>query len=130
MTVSLHHVHLVTASVEEFCAFFVDNFDAEIVFDDLIDNDRNVFLTIGTGRIHLFESKQPPARRRNAFHHIGLLIDGLADVQDRLRANGVALGETVSVPGGAFVMAEGPDGLLLELFEVTSPEHRRFFVSA
>lgn len=129
MSVNLHHVHLVTAHIDRFCGFFIGHFGATVVFDDLIDGDRNVFLTIGTGRIHLFESKQSPPQGRNVFHHIGLLIDQLAEHVDELRRAGVTVSDVTSVPGGGFAMAEGPDGLMLELFEVTSPKHRGFFIA-
>src|SRR5699024_5785889 len=47
--IDLHHVHLVTADIRGFCDFFTTHFDAEVVFDDSIDGDRNVFLRIGSG---------------------------------------------------------------------------------
>ncbi len=62
---TLHHVHLVTNDIQGFCDFYGQNFGAEIVFDDLIDGDRNIFLKIGTGRIHLFESRSAAPDGRN-----------------------------------------------------------------
>lgn len=130
MKIDLHHVHLVTADIRGFCDFFATHFDAEVVFDDSIDGDRNVFLRVGSGRIHLFESKKAPDRHRNLFHHIGLLIDDLDELVHGLRADGVDVTDITAVPGGGFAMATGPDGLLIELFEVTSEESRRHFVDA
>ena len=126
--IDLHHVHLVTADIRGFCEFFTTHFGAEVVFDDTIDGDRNVFLRIGSGRIHLFESQHAPARDRNLFHHIGLLIDNLDALVHRLRAGGRDVTDITAVPGGGFAMATGPDGLLIELFEVTFEKSRRHFV--
>src|SRR5699024_9676648 len=79
-------------------------------------------------RIHLFESKNAPAHDRNLFHHIGLLIEDLDTLVHRLRAGGRDVTDITAVPGGGFAMVTGPDGLLIELFEVTSEESRRHFV--
>ncbi|MEU6642621.1 VOC family protein [Saccharomonospora sp. NPDC046836] len=126
--VTLHHVHLVTADVPRLCEFLEKNFDAEIVFDDTIDGDRNIFLRIGTGRIHLFESRRPPQRQRNIFHHIGMMAGNLEKLVATLTASGVEVTDITRTPGGGFAMVTGPDGLLIELFEVTDPESRKAFV--
>ncbi|MFM9376797.1 VOC family protein [Gordonia sp. VNK21] len=126
--VFLHHVHLVTADISGFCKFFEKHFGAEVVFDDAIDNDRNVFLKIGTGRVHLFESRRPPAVQRNLFHHIGMMVDDLQSFSASLIANGIGVTPITETAGGRFAMTQGPDGLLIELFEVSDPEARRAFV--
>ncbi|MGW0039302.1 VOC family protein [Gordonia sp. NPDC003376] len=127
--VSLHHVHLVTDDVTSFCEFFEQHFGATVVYDAEIDGDRNVFMTIGTGRIHLFQSRKAPPRARNVFHHIGFMIDDLPDFVAELRSQGVEVSDITVTPGGGFAMAQGPDGLLMELFTVTEPESRRYFVT-
>ncbi|MBR9763335.1 MAG: hypothetical protein GYB53_07385 [Rhodobacteraceae bacterium] len=126
--ITLHHSHFVTSDVEGFCTFFTEHFGAEIVFDRAIDGDRNVFLKVGSGRIHLFESRNAPPRERNAFHHLGFLVADLDAVVARLLSEGVEVGSVTKVPGGGFAMATGPDGLLMELFEVTSEISRPFFL--
>ena len=129
MSISLHHVHLVTQDVTAFCAFYIENFGAEKVFDDLIDGDRNVFLKIGSGRIHLFESRSEPSAGRNAFHHLGMMVSDLPQLVERLKSNGVTVSKITTVPDGRFAMANAPDHVKIELFEVTSDKTRRFFVS-
>ncbi|MDM7489358.1 VOC family protein [Rhodococcus sp. CSLK01-03] len=126
--VSLHHTHLVTNDIDRVCRFYGDNFDAKVVFDDTIDGDRNVFMKIGDGRIHLFESRNAPPTDRNSFHHLGLLVEDLIDTLSHLQRNGVAVTEITDVPGGRFAMASAPDNVLLELFEVEEGESRRYFV--
>lgn len=78
--------------------------------------------------MHLFQSRQAPARDRNVFHHIGLMVEDLDATVARLTGEGVEVGPVTRVPGGGFAMAKGPDGLLLELFEVRTPESRWYFV--
>lgn len=126
--VSLHHVHMVTHDVDGFCDFFIHHFDAEVVFDAPIDGDRNVFLKIGNGRIHLFETRTPPPDGRNAFHHLGMMVEDLAAFAARLATAGVPVTPVTVVPGGGFAMATGPHGVRIELFEASTPESRRFFV--
>ena len=128
-SLSLHHVHLVTNDVPGICAFYMENFGAEKVFDDLIDGDRNIFLKIGDGRLHLFESKSAPPAGKNAFHHLGMMVTELPGVVERLKANGVAVSDITTVPGGRFAIAMGPDNVKIELFEVTSDRTYPFFVS-
>jgi catechol 2,3-dioxygenase-like lactoylglutathione lyase family enzyme len=127
---TLHHVHLVTNDIQGFCDFYGQNFGAEIVFDDLIDGDRNIFLKIGTGRIHLFESRSAAPDGRNSFHHLGMMVENLDAVVDRLRGNGVKVSDITRTPGGGFAMAMAPDHVKIELFEVKSEAARRFFVDA
>lgn len=126
--INLHHLHLVTNDVTAFCDFYTANFGAQIVFDDLIDGDRNIFLKIGTGRIHLFESRSTPPNERNAFHHLGMMVNDLDTVVERLSANGVPVSKITRTPGGGFAMAMAPDNVKIELFEVKSAEARKYFV--
>ncbi|MCQ4129182.1 MULTISPECIES: VOC family protein [Rhodococcus] len=126
--VSLHHTHLVTNQVDNVCRFYKSNFDAEVVFDEKIDGDRNIFMTIGTGRIHLFESRNPPQHSRNSFHHLGMMVENLTETIARLEKNDVQVTAVTNVPDGRFAMATAPDNVLLELFEVNG-ENRKFFVA-
>lgn len=127
-TVFLHHVHLVTRDMAATCAFYIKYFGATIVFDDLIDGDRNVFMTVGSGRVHFFESRRDPPHDRNSFHHLGMMVSGLPEFVARLRSEGVAVTDIVETPGGGFAMTSGPDNVKIELFEVRDPERKRYFV--
>ncbi|RTQ35591.1 VOC family protein [Variovorax gossypii] len=126
--VYLHHVHMVTHDMERTCGFYIEHFGGKIVFDDLIDGDRNVFMVVGKGRLHFFESRKSPPPERNAFHHLGMMVEDLDDFVGRLRRSGVAVSEIVRTPGGGFAMTSGPDNVKIELFEVRDPVARRNFV--
>jgi catechol 2,3-dioxygenase-like lactoylglutathione lyase family enzyme len=51
---SLHHAHQFATDVEATIGFWTEGFGAEVVFDEEFAGARNVFLTIGSGRIHLY----------------------------------------------------------------------------
>lgn len=125
--VFLHHVHLVTQDMTRTCAFYEQHFGGKIVYDDLIDGDRNVFMTIGKGRIHFFQSRRPPPNERNAFHHLGMMVTDLRDFAGRLRGAGVEVTDMVETPGGGFAMTSAPDNVKIELFQVSDVVARRDF---
>lgn len=127
-SVYLHHVHMVTHDMAGTCNFYIQYFKGEIVFDDLIDGDRNVFMKIGTGRMHFFESKKNPPPERNAFHHLGMMVENLDGLVQNLRAGGLQVSDIVRTPGGGFAMTAAPDNVKIELFEVLDPIARRSFV--
>lgn len=127
-SVYLHHVHLVTHDMTGTCDFYIRYFGGKIVFDDLIDGDRNVFMTIGKGRMHFFESKKSPPPDRNAFHHLGMMVENLDGLVENLRGDGLQVSDIVRTPGGGFAMTAAPDNVKIELFEVRDPVARRSFV--
>ncbi len=114
--ISLHHTHLMASDVEATIAFWRDHFGAEVVFDDEFAGARNVFLKVGQGRLHLYA--QPPRKSGAAtVHHLGLETDELHDLVRKLKAAGVSVTDVRELPEASYAMAQGPDGLLLELFQ-------------
>ena len=68
--------------------------------------------------MHLYD--QPPRDiGKNAIHHLGMQVVGLAELYERMRAAGL------NIPnpkrnlggGGGYFMLEAPDKVLLEVFE-------------
>jgi catechol 2,3-dioxygenase-like lactoylglutathione lyase family enzyme len=114
--ISLHHTHLMTSNVDATIAFWRDHFGAEIVFDAEFAGARNVFLRVGQGRLHLYA--QPPKHPGPAIvHHLGLETDELHSLVRRLKGAGVSVTDVRELPDASYAMAQGPDGLLLELFQ-------------
>ncbi len=113
----LHHAHLFAADLDATIAFYRRWFGAEVAWDGLFAGVRNVFVRIGRGRLHFYA--QPPRERgRNAVHHLGIKVHGLAALVARMREGGVPLrSEIRRHPEGGYLMLEAPDGVLLELFE-------------
>jgi catechol 2,3-dioxygenase-like lactoylglutathione lyase family enzyme len=114
--ISLHHTHLMTSNVDATIAFWRDHFGAEIVFDAEFAGARNVFLRVGQGRLHLYA--QPPKHPGPAIvHHLGLETDELHSLVRRLKGAGVSVTDVRELPDASDAMGQGPDGLLLELFQ-------------
>jgi catechol 2,3-dioxygenase-like lactoylglutathione lyase family enzyme len=114
--ISLHHAHVMASDVDATIAFWRDHLGAEVVFDDDFAGARNVFLKVGQGRLHLYA--QPPRTAGAAtVHHLGIETDELRDLVRRLKDAGVSVTDVRELPEASYAMAQGPDGLLLELFQ-------------
>lgn len=127
----LHHAHLFAADVDAAIAFYRDFFNAEVVLDTELAGARNVFLRIGRGRLHLYD-QGPRDQGRGAVHHLGMQVDDLPALVERLKATGVEFRKPIAdFVFWKYVMAPAPDGVLLELFEVDRsqlpPEFKDYF---
>ena len=116
---SLHHTHLFASDVDRSIAFWRDHFGAVVLVDAAFAGARNVFMRIGEGRLHLYD--QPPRHSgAGSIHHFGIRTDDIAGMVERLQRNDVQLRKPVTELGGwRYVMVPAPDGVLIELFEVT-----------
>lgn len=114
--ISLHHTHLMASDIDATIGFWRDHFGAEVVFDGTFAGARNVFLRLGQGRLHLYA--QPPRHPGpGTVHHLGLETDELPEVVSRLKAAGISVTDIRQVREASYVMVQGPDNLLLELFQ-------------
>ena len=114
--ISLHHTHLMSSDIDATIGFWRDHFGAAVVYDADFAGARNVFLQIGQGRLHLYA--QPPRHAGPAtVHHLGLETDELSEVVRRLKTAGVSVTDIREVPEASYAMVQGPDALLLELFQ-------------
>jgi catechol 2,3-dioxygenase-like lactoylglutathione lyase family enzyme len=122
MAVHLHHVHLFAADLDATVAWYRDNLGGEVFYDGDFGGARNVFMKIGTGRVHFYD--QPPREYgRNAVHHVGMRTDDLPGLVARLRANGVPLRSDIREFGNwRYIMCGAPDGVLLELFQIDTEQ--------
>jgi len=98
-----------------------------VVYDENFADARNVFLTVGGGRLHLYD--QPPkVVGQGTVHHLGVQADDLEEVVDRLRAMDVSVTDIRHEPTADYAMAMGPDELLIEIFRPNPagvPNHLR-----
>jgi catechol 2,3-dioxygenase-like lactoylglutathione lyase family enzyme len=113
---SLHHTHLFAADVDRSLAFWRDHFGAVVLVDTVFAGARNVFMRIGEGRLHLYD-QAPKHAGAGTVHHLGIETDELDKLVGRLKAAGVSVTDVRRHAEGDYAMAEGPDGLLLELFQ-------------
>jgi catechol 2,3-dioxygenase-like lactoylglutathione lyase family enzyme len=114
--ITMHHAHLMATDIAATMAFWRHGFGGEIVYDVEFAGARNVFLRIGSGRIHLYD--QPPRHvGQGTVHHLGVQTDELEAVVNRLHELGYSVTDIRHEPTAAYAMAEGPDNLLIEIFQ-------------
>lgn len=111
---SFHHAHLMAADLERAVGFYREHFDGEVVADLEFAGARNVFMRIGRGAVHFYD--QPP-NRRGPVNHLGMCVDDLDECVAGLAAAGHHPRPIVDTGSGRYAMVEGPDGVLLEVFE-------------
>lgn len=121
MTVDLHHAHLFAADIDHTVAWWRHHMGAKVLFDGTLAGARNVFIAVGSGRLHIYEQR-PRDQGRGTIHHLGLRVKSLREVWARLAAEGLNSPHGLrEYDGWRYVMISAPDGLLLELFEFDDP---------
>lgn len=114
----VHHVHLFASDIARSMAFYQDFFGGEVVLDMEVAGARNVFMKVGTGRIHFYD-QAPKSPGSGSIHHFGIQTDDVERDYGRLKAAGVGFRKTVTELGYMkYIMVPAPDGVLIELFEV------------
>jgi uncharacterized glyoxalase superfamily protein PhnB len=118
MQIQLHHVHIFASNMKATLEFWQQMFDAEILFDMEIAGARNVMLSIGGGKINIYD--QPPRESGGgAYHHLGIQTDDLDALINRMESRGFKFKNPVREFGYLkYTMAAAPDNILLELFQV------------
>ncbi len=116
----LHHAHLFASDLDASIRFYQRMFDAEVVLDAEVAGARNVLIRIGSAHINFYD--QPPKDAgRGVVHHLGIRTNDLAALVERMKSRGFEFRKPITDLGALkYVMAEGPDGILLELFETDS----------
>ncbi len=127
----LHHVHIFASNLERTIKFYEDSFGGRIVLDMELAGARNVFMRVGSGRLHFYD--QPPRfSGRGSIHHFGIQTDDIEGVVRKLKSTGVVFTKGITDAGfWKYIMVPAPDDVLIELFEVdkkkVAPELRDYF---
>ncbi len=118
MKITLHHAHLFTSDIEKSLNFYREMFGAEDLFDLEIAGARNVMIAIGSAKINFYD--QPPKdQERGVVHHLGIETDDLVALVTHMKSKGFEFRKSIKNLGILkYVMAEGPDHILFELFQV------------
>ena len=117
MTLDLHHAHLFASDMNETVLWWCRHMGAKVLFDGALAGARNVFLGVGTGRIHIYD-QAPRDSGRGGIHHLGIKVANLGEVWRRLQAEGLTSPNGLrEFDGWRYVMILAPDNVLLELFE-------------
>ncbi len=118
MKTSLHHAHLFASNMDESLEFYREMFGAEVLFDLDVAGARNVMITIGSAKINFYD--QPPKEQgRGVLHHLGIETDDLEALAAHMKNKGFKFIKEIKTQEPLkYIMAEGPDQVLLEIFEV------------
>ena len=121
MTMDLHHAHMFATDLDRTIGWWCRHLRAKVIFDDALAGSRNVFLAVGSGRLHIYD--QPPRDHgRGAIHHLGIRVSNLRGEWERLQREGVTSpGGLREHDGWRYVMVSAPDDVLLELFQFDDP---------
>lgn len=119
--IDLHHAHLFASDIDATIAWWRQHLGAKLFFDEVLAGSRNVFIGVGSGRLHIHD--QPPKDSgRGAIHHLGIRVSGLRVLWARLQRDGITSPAGIREHGSwRYVMIEAPDGILLKLFEFDDP---------
>jgi len=124
---SLHHAHLMSADLDAALRFYTEHFGGRVVADLEFAGARNVFMQVGRGALHFYD--QAP-NQRGPINHLGMCVEDLEDCVAQLAQAGFRPRPIVDTGAGRYFMVEGPDGVLLEVFEPPAglpPEMREYF---
>ena len=92
-------------------------FGAEVVFDQMVAEARNVLIRIGKGHINFYD-QAPKGLGPSAVHHLGIYTDDISALVDHMEARGFTFKNPTRDFGGLkYIMLEGPDRVLIEVFE-------------
>jgi catechol 2,3-dioxygenase-like lactoylglutathione lyase family enzyme len=117
MTEHVHHTHLFCSDIDATIRWWCEMLGAEVAYDGDFGGARNVFMRIGSGRLHLYD-QAPRDDGHGAVHHIGIRTDDLEALEARLRSKGVAFRSGIrDFDAWKYIMCPAPDGVLLELFQ-------------
>ncbi len=125
----LHHVAIICADYAVSKAFYTDTLGLRVVDEHYRDARQSWKLDLGLpdgGQIELFSFPDAPPRpswpEAQGLRHLAFAVDDVAACKAMLEARGVEV-EVVRVDPGTgqrFVFFADPDGLPLELYELTA----------
>jgi catechol 2,3-dioxygenase-like lactoylglutathione lyase family enzyme len=117
----LDHAHIFASDVNATIRWWSEMLGASVAFDVEIAGARNVRLAVGRGAINLYD--QPPrVVGMGSVHHLGILTDDLDGLVASMEAKGVKFRDPIQDFGVVrFIMVMAPDDVLLELFQMVSP---------
>jgi catechol 2,3-dioxygenase-like lactoylglutathione lyase family enzyme len=118
MVSHLHHVHIFASDIGSSVKFYEDFFGGNVILDMELAGARNVFMSIGSGRLHFYD--QPPKNAgRGSIHHFGIQTDDIEEIINKMKSKGIAFKKDVADFGfWKYIMVPAPDDILIELFEV------------
>ena len=126
MKFGFHHVHVVCSDLDTTETFYIDTLGARFIERTTFGDAQGSKLSLG--KTGLFLRVAAPGESMNlagrppafGYHHIGVSVADLEAIHSQLTAKGVVF--TVppkQTPGGRMAFIQGPDNIIVELFEPT-----------
>lgn len=114
----MHHTHLFASDIDKSIRFYQEMFGAEVLFDLNMAGARNIMIAIGPSKINFYD--QPPKDQgRGIVHHLGIETDNLEELVTHMKSKGFEFKKSIKSLGPwKYIMAEGPDHVLFEIFEI------------
>jgi len=118
MASHIHHVHIFASNIDESIRFYEEFFDGRVVLDAELAGARNVFMRVGSGRLHFYD--QGPANPgRGSIHHFGIQTDDIDQAVSQMKKKGLPFKKEITDLGfWKYIMVPAPDDILIELFQV------------
>jgi catechol 2,3-dioxygenase-like lactoylglutathione lyase family enzyme len=118
MSHHVHHVHLFASDIEKSLTFYKTFFGGEIILDMEVAGARNIFMKVGSGRIHFYD-QSPKVTGAGSIHHFAIQTDNLERDYQFMKAEGVEFSKAIVQLGYMkYIMTPAPDNVLIEVFEV------------
>jgi catechol 2,3-dioxygenase-like lactoylglutathione lyase family enzyme len=114
----IHHVHIFASNLDKSIKFYEEFFGGKVVLDTELAGARNVFMRVGSGRLHFYD--QPPkSSGRGSIHHFGIQTRDIEEVVGKMKSKGIFFKKDITDLGfWKYIMVPAPDDVLIELFEV------------
>jgi catechol 2,3-dioxygenase-like lactoylglutathione lyase family enzyme len=118
MSHHIHHVHVFASDIDASIQFYKEHFNGKLILDMEVAGSRNVFMRVGTGRIHFYD-QSPKMSGRGSIHHFGIQTDDIENDYKVMSAKGISFKKDIADLGYMkYIMVPAPDDVLIELFEV------------
>ena len=118
MVCHVHHVHIFASDIDKSIKFYEEFFGGRVILDLPLASARNVFMRIGSGRLHFYD--QPPKTPgKGSIHHFGIQSDDIEGMVSKLKSGGIVFKKGITDLGfWKYIMVPAPDEILIELFQV------------
>lgn len=117
----LHHTHIFASDIQATLDWWQQHMGAEILADEILAESRNVMISVGGGRINIYD-QAPRGAGPGPVHHLGVRVRDLRAAWEKLQAAGITSPKGLrEIDDWRYVMVAAPDGILVELFEFDDP---------
>jgi glyoxylase I family protein len=111
----IHHSSIVVTDMERARQFYRDVLGLKEVERPANFTNPVVWFEVGDEHVHLIPSERPDTQSPR---HFALHVDDAWAAREYLRAHGIEVQETISIPGADRFFIRDPDGNMLEILQI------------